>query len=373
LTTLRGIAWDHPRGVQGLIASAYPYLVQSDVKVEWTARSLKDFGDMPFQQMAEEYDLVIVDHPHMGYAEATQCLHPLETTIAPDVLRELAAQSAGPSYSTYIYNQHIYALPVDAAVHSSVYRPDLLPTALPDDWQGVIKLGRELRLHQLWMAIPLLPTDAISAFITLVASLGAPVGVDGELTDPEIGLRALQLIQEVHAVAHPQSNTWNPTSMLNTMTATHDIAYCPLAYSYSNYARRGFARHPVKFANIPGIRGGVLGGAGIAVSAYSKVITEASAYAVWLCSAEVQSTLYVENGGQPGNGVAWLDERANRLTDNFFRDTLATLESAYIRPRHPGWITFQEAAGRLIHAMLRERTSSEHCLAKLQALYQQTK
>jgi len=352
-----------------MLASTYPYAVQTGIRVEWTARSLKDFGDVPFEQMAREYDLLVVDHPHMGYADATHCLHPLEMTLRAEIRRELAVQSAGASYPTYEYNGHQYALPVDAAVHSTVYRADLLDAALPDDWEGVIRLGAELRERGLWMAVPLVPTDAISVFITLVANLGAPVGADGQMTDPQIGLRALHLIREFHAVAHPQSHTWNPITMLDQMTTAKDIAYCPLAYSYSNYARRGFAKYPLRFANIPGIRGAVLGGAGIAVSAFSKAIPEACAYAAWLCSADVQSTLYVENGGQPGNGAAWLDENANRITNNFFRDTLQTLESAYVRQRNPGWIGFQEGAGRLIHAMLRDHTDPQRCLAQMQTLY----
>ena len=43
--TLRGITWNHPRGLDPLLAANDVYRdVAPDVRVEWTTRSLSGFG-----------------------------------------------------------------------------------------------------------------------------------------------------------------------------------------------------------------------------------------------------------------------------------------------------------------------------------------
>ena len=37
---------------------------------------------------------------------------------------------------------------------------------------------------------------------------------------------------------------WNPIIAYEAMTSRDDYVYCPFAYGYSNYARRGYAPHP---------------------------------------------------------------------------------------------------------------------------------
>jgi multiple sugar transport system substrate-binding protein len=155
------------------------------------------------------------------------------------------------------------------------------------------------------------------------------------------------------------------------MSQADDVVYCPLSFCYTNYAREGYAPRLIRFANIPGKQGALLGGAGYAVSATCPHPTEACAYGVWLCSAEIQRTFYVAHGGQPGNRIAWIDDEANRITHGFFRDTGETIEHAYVRPRHNGFPVFQEAAGNLIHAMLRDQGDLDRCLDQLFALYRQ--
>ena len=66
MITLRGITWDHPRGYAPLAASVAPYAQAHSVRVEWERRSLKDFGDAPLPELARDYDLLIIDHPHVG-------------------------------------------------------------------------------------------------------------------------------------------------------------------------------------------------------------------------------------------------------------------------------------------------------------------
>lgn len=368
---LRGITWDHPRGYQPLAASAAAYAAAAGVEVTWDRRSLKDFGDAPLDALANDYDLLIVDHPHVGMAAEAGYLLPLDACLDPGVLDTLAQQSAGPSHASYSYAGHQWALAVDAAMQASAYRPDQLDRPLPSVWEDVLALAEDLRRAGRWMAIPLVPTDCICSFLTLCASLGDPPGQGKELVSRETGRAALIWLVEAARLSHPDSLTWNPILMLDHMSRTDDVIYCPLSFCYTNYARDGYAPHRVRFANIPGVKGSLLGGAGFAVSAQCAYPQTACDYGAWLCSAAIQGGLYVEHGGQPGNALAWTSDEPNRITNGFFRETWDTLRQAYVRPRQRGFVIFQEAAGRAIHALLRGENTVDGCLGELIDRYEQ--
>src|SRR5450432_4332785 len=89
--TLTGITWDHPRGYNPLIASSAFYEKLFGKKVQWEKRSLSNFGDQSLTGLAERFDLLIIDHPHMGVAHETNCLFPLNELLPQekmDVLKE---------------------------------------------------------------------------------------------------------------------------------------------------------------------------------------------------------------------------------------------------------------------------------------------
>lgn len=366
---LKGITWDHPRGYQPLAVCSEQYASKSDVSVEWHKRSLKDFGDQPIEELVETYDLLIIDHPHVGVAASTGCLLPLDEYLSPPTLQELAEQSAGPSHASYHYDGHQWGLALDTAMQASVYRADLLDAPLPADWSGVIALGEQTRQQGMYIAIPLAPTDAICSFLSLCASLGEIPGEGGRLVSAAAGQRALTILSDIKRVAHPDCLSWNPIAMLDYMSSADDVVYCPLTFNYTNYSRDGYQPHVLTFTSIPGIKGSILGGAGFAISAHCKHPQAASELGAWLCGAAVQSGCYVREGGQPGNITAWQSPEANKITTNFFKNTLPTLEQSFIRPRHHGFPTFQEAAGNIIHRFLQNGSAVEACFQDLTDLY----
>ena len=79
--TLTGITWDHPRGYDPLIASSALYEKLFGVKVDWNKRSLTNFGDQSLVELADNFDLLIIDHPHTGIASFTNCLFPLNELL----------------------------------------------------------------------------------------------------------------------------------------------------------------------------------------------------------------------------------------------------------------------------------------------------
>ena len=152
----------------------------------------------------------------------------------------------------------------------------------------------------------------------------------------------------------------------------------PFGYGYTNYSRAGFCRHPLSFHDAPGIEradpsGTVLGGTGIAVSAFTKHPEVAVDYAFWIAGADCQKGLYTASGGQPAHAAAWEDDACNALTANFFRNTRETLNTAWLRPRYDGYMALQDRAGDILHACLRGEASETTTLAALDAAYRESR
>jgi multiple sugar transport system substrate-binding protein len=367
---LRGITWDHVRGYGPLKASTLPYKGKTGISIQWDKRSLKDFGDASLEKLARAYDLIIMDHPHCGVVSAKRCVLPLDKILDSDVLVEAASSTVGPSFTSYFYDNHQWALPIDAACQVSCRRQDLLGGgALPRNWDDVFNLATLLKSKGLFIGMALCPTDCNCSFLTLCAQFGDAIG-DGKFTTEPIGKQAIRILQKLHAISHPKSATWNPIRLYDHMGTEDDVAYSPLAFGYTNYSRKGYSSKQLLFGTIPGYHSAILGGAGIAVSAHSQLANEAATYAAWLCSENYQASTYVESGGQPAHSKAWTNEEANRLTAHFFSETRSTIESAYVRPRNLQWPSFQEELGEIIHEGLIKNMSVEKIWNGISELYQ---
>lgn len=360
MITLTGVSWDHPRGHGPMVATADAYMqMHPDVRIIWETRSLKDFGDFPVDRLAERYDLILVDHPFAGTAAHTRCLRPVDGFLDKDFLADQAANSVGPSYPSYLFDDHLWALPIDAAGQISACRPDLLECPVPASWDEVLSLAEAGRAREhAQVAIPLGPTDAVLAFFSVCANSGAPPFAGTErVVDRRVGREALDLLRRLASIAHPESLEWNPIRTLDRMSESDEVAYVPLLFGYSNYSRPGFRRHLIRFTNVPraadGVsRGATLGGVGLAVSANSHDPRAAFAYARFVAEPATQRTIYFQAGGQPGHRLAWTDPNLNSAANGFFLGTLETLDHAYLRPRHFGYPAFQEEAGSIVHACL---------------------
>lgn len=376
---LRGVSWDHPRGHDCVVAAADAYAsVAPDVRVVWETRSLQAFADEPVERLARRYDLLIIDHPFAGFAAADGCLLPLDEHLDPDFLADQAANSVGPSHASYQFAGHQWALASDAAGHVAAFRPDLIDRIgrLPRTWDDVLRLAEARRGEATArVGIPLIPVDAICSFISLCAALGEAPFSDGERAVSRlVGQEALATLRTLVTNSHPGSLKRNPPRMLDLMATSDEIAYVPLLFGYSNYARPGFRPKTIKFRGVPAFdrgpaRGGILGGAGIAVSASSNHPNEAAAYAAFVASPDVQRGVYFAAGGQPGHRAAWLDDAVNAAAGDFFRDTLDSLDRAHLRPRYSGYLPLQERAGELIHTWLGGGDSADTLLAALDDLY----
>jgi len=360
--TLKGLTWNHPRGYAPLLAGVAEYGQHNpEIRIQWDRRTLREFGEAPIEQYLDRYDLIILDHPFVGFAAAHRVLVDLAASLTDNEKARFAEDSVGPSWGSYWYDGGLWAYPIDAATQVASYRPDLVtafPDPLPQSFDAVLQLGQRARAAGKYVIVPACPTDAISLFFTLSANLGYPIPEEREIFVEEFVAReVLQRLRALITIAHPRSVEWNPIQVYDYMVGHSEAIYCPYGFGYSNYSRRGVPV-PLKFANAPGAgtrgcAGTMLGGTGVGVSRFSKYQNQAVAYAKWLANPVHQRGTYVREGGQPASLDAWTDPAANATTHNFFSDTLLTVQTAYVRPRFDGFVRFFEAAGIQINRCLR--------------------
>jgi multiple sugar transport system substrate-binding protein len=379
---LKGITWDHARGYDPMIATAEAYMgAHPDVKITWQKRSLKEFGDYPIEKLAEIFDLLVIDHPFVGFAAASGCLIPLDEYIDDDYLADQQANSVGKSHLSYFYGGHQWALAIDAAAQISTYRADLLEKVgaeIPHTWDEVLALAHKLKAGgQYWVGVPFVAIDAFMCLFSIAASLGEePCAAPDYFLTRSMGREALGIVIELSKVCHPKSMKWNPIQMFNFISRSDEVVYCPLTFGYSNYGRVGFSDKLMSFTNIPAPsgtpRGAILGGTGYAIASHCQHVAVAVDYGKFTASGEVQRGLYFQGGGQPGHRSAWLDEEVNAASNNFFRDTLETLDNAYLRPRYNGYVPFQETAWYTVHDFLVQGGEPDDLLDTLDDLYRKS-
>jgi multiple sugar transport system substrate-binding protein len=375
---LSGITWDHPRGSAPLFASIPRYAaVRPDVEIAWTVRSLRDFGELPLEGLAERFDMIVFDHPFVGQAHKLKLLADLSPFISPAQRAWLDAGALGASWASYQWAGGLYGLPIDAAAQVAAWRPDLMAKAgrhAPATFAQLLRLARDLREHGMWVAITGCPTDAICHLMTLAANSGHPArNGAGPLFDTAHGVIVLDRLKALAALCHPASLDRNPIQTLDAMSEGDEIAYVPYTFGYTNYARPGRTR-PIAFGDIVaagalGPVGTLLGGAGLGVTTRCAAPAAAAEYGLFLCHPDYQRTHYLADGGQPGMLQAWEDPTCDASTGGFFSGTLRTLTSAYLRPRAPGFVPFFEEAGKQVNAFLRGRGSAAELISELNAGY----
>ncbi len=371
---LRGMTWQHRRAIDPLLGTLEGFRARHPgIDIAWDARPLAGFEFTSVAELAERYDLIILDHPFAGDIAASRCLRPL------DELVEGAADRAfvGPSLSSYRHDGHVWALPVDAATQVAVYRTDLLAlldSEIPTSWDEMFALGKRARDRDQFLAVGLRGVHGLMTFFTLCANQGKPCSVepDQPFMDRGAALDALAAMRRLLSYCPAQALDWNSIALHDAMVARDDLVYCPAVYCYATYAEAD-NRRPLAFANLPGLvhsspSGSTIGGAGIGVSARTMHGEAAIAYVRYLLDVAVQRE-FARHHGQPARIEAWRDQSLDRRFGGCFGNTLATMEQAWIRPRYAGYLRFQAAAGDLIEAHLRGAIGETALLDRLAILH----
>ncbi len=364
--TLKGMTWSDPRGYDPVVAAAAEFSrLHPGVRITWDKRSLQGFESTPVDELAASYDLMVIDHPHVGAVVADGCLLPIDLHADTESLLQLESETVGKSFASYRLDGRQWALPIDAATQVQAIRPDLQPTPV-QGWDQVTEAARDGAV--LW---PLRPPHVLMSFFTLSANLGDPCAVTrGPLVSRKTGLAVLQALQALADLVDPACRTMDPIAALNALAESPRHRLIPLTYLYAPYSREGYRPHRIAFHNIPAIGpggpiGSALGGTGIAVSARTAEPAICTRFAVWLASAGVQRGLYAANNGQPGNARAWGDPAVNASAGNAYANTRLTHEAAWLRPRHKGYMAFQEEGSHIVLDAITGRTSHAAALDAL--------
>jgi len=377
-TKLKGITWNHTRGYLPMVATAQRFSeLHPQVEITWQKRSLQEFADFPVNRLAEEFDLLVIDHPFVGYAAAHGTLLPLDEYLPQAFLADQFRHSVGKSHESYSYEGHQWALAIDAATPVSSSRPDLLDRhgiALLETWDDLVELARRGAV-----AVPAIPIDSLMNFYMLCLALGTDLFPNADqVVDHDAGAQALNMLRELLSFCPAEGFSRNPIATYEAMASGDSIAYCPFAYGYSNYSRPGYAQQLIQFGDLVryGEKGrlcSTLGGTGLAISAQCRHKEEAAAYTRFVGESECQRTLYFATGGQPGHRLAWENAEVNQASNGFFERTLPALDRAYLRPRYNGYLDFQDKAGPVVQHYLRHGGNPAEVIGQLDRLYRDSR
>ena len=360
------MTWDHPRGYECLEAASRRYAEEKGVVIEWSKRSLQAFADEPIRSLAESYDLIVLDHPHVGLIAESACLHPLPEPQCR------SGMSLGGSLESYEWLNRLWAYPVDAACQVAVKRPDLCEQALPD-WEAVL----DAKPTDYRLVTPLLPVDAFDMMLTLIAGRGEetlPIS-DDQFVSTDNGLLALKILKSLYRLGPEEAVRWNPIDVLEAMSTGDEFAYSPCLFGYINYARPGFRPHVLDYVDLPTFRGsdvkrGILGGAGIGVSAFTDNAEDAIAFAQWVASEPVQSGIYLENDGQPAHRSTWTKRQEDPQYSRFFKGSRNTMDDAWTRPRDVWFLGFVDDVCEVFTDFFIRDLSEDVFLNSLNSIYQ---
>ncbi|WP_269237673.1 ABC transporter substrate-binding protein [Flavobacterium flavigenum] len=370
---LKGITWNHTRGLLPMVATAQRFTeLNPDIEISWEKRSLQEFADASIEDLAKRFDLLVIDHPWTGFGADTKTILPLSDHLSSEYIKDQEINTVGKSYGSYVFHNKLWALPIDAATPVAAARLDILEKKglkVPQTYDDLLALAKKGLV-----AFAGIPVDSLMTFYSFCCSLGEdPFQSQEKVISVETGKKALQMHRELAQLMDPANFNRNPIQVYEAMVNSDEIAYCPFAYGYSNYSRIGYSKNLLHFYDLVKLNDkpmiSSLGGTGLAVSSFSQHIPEAIKYAEFTGSSQVQQNIFADNGGQPGHLQAWKNDRINGITHDYFKNTLPALERAFLRPRYSGHMYFQDHAGDVVRDYLMNGGNEEQVLQVMDALY----
>jgi multiple sugar transport system substrate-binding protein len=371
---LTGLTWDHPRGYGPLEALDRLDRPESPDRrgltpIAWNRQPLEGFEGKPLSDLADNFDLLIIDHPHVADAVEAGALIPIDQIVSPAQLERWRKLTAGLSFESYQYQGKQWALPVDAATQVMATQVDVAP---PDTWPEVLEYA-----HAETVALCTAGPHAFHTWMSVLVAQDALSQDHQELVSTQDGVAALEFLIELYGKSAENVMDLNPIQLLEHMAQNEAVRLCPLIYGYVNYSQTASGRNRLGFHNAPswhtgGRRGSVLGGTGIAVTRRAKDrLGEIEPHLSRLMDPTVQATLVPDNGGQPSVRTAWNSPSVNNASGNFYNNTLETLETAWVRPRWLGWNTFQYKGSAIIRDALLHQTSAAAAVNNITIAYKE--
>ena len=247
MTTLKGMTWDHSRGYDPMIATSKVFEKKhnNEISIEWDKRSLQAFADRPIAQMVEEYDLMVIDYPHVGEVSAKGLLQNFDVEKYSKALESLQKQSVGLSHQSYNIDGHQWALALDAATQVSCYRGDLI-TSLPKNWDDLFQLSQNKKV--IW---PLKPVHAISSFYSIYNNITEEFEPNNkDFIQNNFGVKTLQMMKLISQHLPSECFDMDPIKTAEILSEHNDFYYSPYTYGFSNYSRIDYRKNLLTYGNV---------------------------------------------------------------------------------------------------------------------------
>jgi multiple sugar transport system substrate-binding protein len=371
----RGITWSHPRGYVPLEALADHARGDGDLAVKrstvtWDRQSLSGFESHPIADLARRYELIVLDHPGLGDAVATDALASLGDLLPAAELAAWRTGTVGASFESYQYLGRQWAVPIDAATQVCAVRPDLVADVdIPSTWDEALSLAQEVAV-----CVPTRRPHTLLTFLGIAAAVDRYFEPDTRrLVPTDIARVALDLLARALDATPPHLLDLDPIQILDRMRVER-IGCCPLVYGYVTYSGDQLGGHRVRFVDAPSLTvgeapGTVLGGTGLALSRHAAADPRVLDHVRQVMDTRAQRRVIPDAGGQPSAVAAWEAAEVNLRWLDFYAATRRSIEQAWRRPRFPGWIRAQSDGSDLLLEGLRQGRAHGELLDDLDALY----
>ena len=346
------------------------------VRIRWEKRTLDEFGHKPIDQLARDFDLIVIDHPWAAFCLNRKVVLDLKPLLSESQWTQLSKEQVGASFESYVYNDQLLAIPIDAAAPAPSWRSDLMAKAgiqPPEDWQALIALADEKKA-----IMPGFDADLFLNWLMLLHALQAhPFESPDTIADKQKGIEAAALLKRLAESMPKEVVDWNPIRIAEMMTRTDDFLYCPFAYTYNNYARSSFVPKPLTYGNLPLLNGrplrSILGGTGIALSAGNSDVKRSIDFALFCADARLQRTIYFYSGGQPSHIAAWENDALDAFSGGFFSGSLITHATALVRPRYDGFVDLQKQGGAPLQQFIQGAITEETLWHQINVCYRKSR
>ncbi len=373
MAELRGTTWAHTRAIAPLAAASQWFVdIHGGSPAAWSTHSARQFGEGPLEELAAAFDLVCFDHPHVGHIAHSRVFLPLEDHLSQADLLERRHASTGHSFASYASDGHQWGIPIDAAGTMAAWHPARLQAKsleVPASWDQLLRLASE---NPGLVVQPFSRMTTTALFFAMSASLcnRGPQRLDGA-NFGECLERLAQLFELTHGGHGFKLGSIDVLKLV--MQRESNIAFVPFAYPYSCFARTDLLAPALRFGPHPKLSGalawnGVLGGAGIAVSASSAQAAQAIDLLRWLTSGECQSTFFGACLGQPADRRAWTSPMLNATTQDFYSNGLALMDAAWLRPTDVAFHAIQSRLADELHAYLQSQSSRHEACRNISGL-----
>lgn len=220
--------------------------------------------------------------------------------------------------------------------------------------------------------MPLYPSDALCLLVTRAMARGVALTQDldlarqGRLAQDRQGLIAsIRDLVDLARHVHVASFGAQPPEM-HELLRNAEVALVPATFGYAAWTRA--EPGTLRFGHVPGSHesGGVLGGAGLAISAASTKPELAASIATRIVSDAYGIETLAPAGGQPAATAVWENGEADRQLGGFLTATRNQTHQAFVRPRAPWWPTAHKRLGAVLAAGLANGAPADELCAEME-------